>query len=319
MRAHPSTFPTVKYSLLLPALFAFALASCTAPAPSAPPVRPAPGAPPVAEVHAPPPVSSHGMPQIINVSAYDPKERQRSGRSYSEHDVSALRANGAMALIARAGKGGNLDTKCANFLASADRNCLLPGIYYRVQRHVDPVRQADQFVDRAFALARSRDWSTHALLLCGDYDGDLPLSSILKFMDRVEARTGVVPVCYLENSPQLKLQTRAADAATRARLRRAPYWLALYSHESGAGPIFPAPGSPSGLVDQYNLWSHWTLWQYGGVDWERGGSRPKVYSHGRYRFSPYFGDLDRPVERNVFRGSPAELYAFWQRHGLKLP
>jgi hypothetical protein len=34
------------------------------------------------------------MPQIINVSAYDPKEKQRSGVSYSERDVSALRVDG---------------------------------------------------------------------------------------------------------------------------------------------------------------------------------------------------------------------------------
>jgi len=35
------------------------------------------------------------MPQIINVSAYDPKERQRTGVGFSHNDVSALRANGA--------------------------------------------------------------------------------------------------------------------------------------------------------------------------------------------------------------------------------
>ena len=188
------------------------------------------------------------LPQIVNVSSYDPKEKQRAGRSYSEHDVSALRDNGASGLIARAGKGGNLDTKCSAFLAAADRVGLWPGVYYRVQRHVDPVQQADQFVNRVAALSRSRDWNAPSLLLCGDYDGDLHLSSILAFMDRVEARTGVIPVAYLENSPQLKLQTRSADRATRARLARAPYWLALYSHESGAGAIFPAPGSPEGLT-----------------------------------------------------------------------
>ena len=259
-----------------------------------------------------------GPPHIINVSAYDPKERQRDGRSYSEHDVSALRANGASALIARAGKGGNLDTKCAAFLTSADRAGLLPGVYYRVQRHVDPVTQADQFVNRAVALARSRRWQVPSLLLCGDYDGDLTLSAILRFMDRVEQRTGVVPVAYLENSQQLKLQTRAADRATRARLLRAPYWLALYSHESGAGPVFPAPGSPDGLLDQYRLWSRWTMWQYGGVDWERGRSRPKVYSHGRWRFPAYFGNMDRPLERSVFNGSLAALGSFWAQHGLRL-
>jgi GH25 family lysozyme M1 (1,4-beta-N-acetylmuramidase) len=258
------------------------------------------------------------LPQIVNVSSYDPKEKQRAGRSYSEHDVSALRDNGASGLIARAGKGGNLDTKCSAFLAAADRVGLWPGVYYRVQRHVDPVQQADQFVNRVAALSRSRDWNAPSLLLCGDYDGDLLLSAILAFMDRVEARTGVIPVAYLENSPQLKLQTRSADRSTRARLARAPYWLALYSHESGAGPIFPAPGSPEGLLGQYRLWNQWAMWQYGGVDWERGGSRPKVYQHGRWKFAPWFGNLDRPVERNVFNGSAAQMGVFWRRHGLKL-
>ena len=276
-----------------------------------------PGAP---DTQAPPASApySGGMPQIINVSSYDPKERQRSGRSYSQNDVTALRDNGARALIARAGKGGNLDDKCASFIASADRAGMLPGLYYRVQKHVSAVRQADQFVDRAQALARSRSWNAPSLLLCGDYDGDLSLSAILQFMDRVESRTGTVPVTYLENSQQLKLQTRSADARTKARLRRAPYWLALYSHTSGAGPVFPAPGSPENLARQYDLWSGWTMWQYGGVDWENGGSRPKVYNHGRYRFSPYFGNLDRPTERSVFNGSPAALNAFWIKHGIPL-
>ena len=258
------------------------------------------------------------MPQVINVSAYDPKERQRDGVGFSEHDVSALRANGASGLIARAGKGGNLDEKCASFLASADREGMLPGIYYRVQRHVDAVAQADQFVSRAQSLARGRSWNAPALLLCGDFDGDLPVSSILRFMDRVEARTGVVPVAYLENSTQLKQTLSGADAASKAKLRRMPYWLALYAHDSGAGPVYPAPGNPAGLVDQYDVWSNWTMWQYGGVDWQGGRSRPKVYNHGRYRFSPYFGNLDRPTERNVFHGSQAELAGFWQQHGLRL-
>ncbi|MES2709508.1 MAG: GH25 family lysozyme [Verrucomicrobiota bacterium] len=264
------------------------------------------------------PVMSGRMPEIVNVSAYDPKERQRAGTSFSEHNVSALRASGASGLIARAGKGGNLDTKCANFLASADRAGMLPGVYYRVQRQVDAVVQADQFVNRVQALAKSRPWNAPALLLCGDYDGNLRVSDILRFADRVEARTGVVPVAYLENSQQLKLTLGNADPAAKARLRRMPYWLALYSHESGAGPIFPAPGNPEGLVNQYRVWPSWTMWQYGGVDWEGGRSRPKVYNHGRYRFAPYFGGMDRPVERNVFNGSPAALTAFWQRHGLRL-
>jgi len=258
------------------------------------------------------------MPQIINVSAYDPKEKQRSGVGYSERDVSALRANGASGLIARAGKGGNLDEKCASFLASADRAGMLPGVYYRLQTHMDAVAQADQFVSRAKALARSRSWNAPSLLLCGDFDAKSRLSDIVRFMDRVEARTGVVPVAYLENSTHLKLLLSGADSATKAKLRRMPYWVALYSPTSGAGPQFPAPGSPDGLVNQYRVWSNWTLWQYGGVDWERGRSRPKVYSSGSHRFPLYFGNIDRPLERNVFNGSHAELRTFWRRHGLKL-
>jgi GH25 family lysozyme M1 (1,4-beta-N-acetylmuramidase) len=262
--------------------------------------------------------SSGGFQEIINVSAYDPKEKQRHGPGYSERDVSALRANGAMGLIARAGKGGVLDTKCSAFLASADRVGLLPGVYYRLQNHVSPITQADQFVNRAFSLAKGRSWRAPALLLCADYDANSRLSDIIQFMDRVEARTGVIPVSYLENSPHLKILLGGADAATKAKLRRSPYWLALYAHDSGAGPLFPAPGSPRGLLDQYRVWSDWTLWQYGGVDWAGGRSQPKVYNHGRYRFSSYFGNLDRPIERNVFAGSPEALVNFWQRHGLRL-
>ncbi|HEY1048317.1 MAG TPA: GH25 family lysozyme [Prosthecobacter sp.] len=275
---------------------------------------------PAGAEQAPPPgaLPRTGLPQVINVSAYDPKERQREGRGYSEHDVSALRANGATALIARAGKGGNLDTKCAQFLASADRAGLLPGVYYRLQTHVDAVAQADQLVNRAQALAKSRSWNAPSLLLCGDFDANSRLSDILRFMDRVESRTGVVPVAYLENSTHLKLLLAGADAATKAKLRRMPYWLALYAHDSGAGPQFPAPVHPQGLLDQYRVWPRWSLWQYGGVDWEGGRSRPKVYNHGPWRFSTYFGNLDRPIERNVFNGSTGDLHAFWQRHGLKL-
>jgi GH25 family lysozyme M1 (1,4-beta-N-acetylmuramidase) len=257
------------------------------------------------------PVGRGALPQIINVSAYDPKEKQRAGASFSEHNVSALRANGASALIARAGKGGKLDEKCGNFLAAADRAGMLPGVYYRLQTHVDAVRQADQFVGRAQALARGRSWNAPALLLCADFDAKSRMSDILRFMARVESRTGVVPVAYLENSKHLKALLSNADGATKAKLRRMPYWLALYSPNNGAD-------DPRALLKQYGVWSDWTIWQYGGVDWEGGRSRPKVYNTGAFRFPRYFGNMDRPLERNVFQGSPASLQSFWQRHGLKL-
>jgi GH25 family lysozyme M1 (1,4-beta-N-acetylmuramidase) len=259
--------------------------------------------------------------QIINVSAYDPKERQRDGRSYTENDLSALRANGATALIARIGKGGNLDTKCANFLTAADQAGMLPGVYYRLQNHIDAVVQADQLIDRALALTGSRDWSATSLLLVGDFDAESRMTDIIRFMDRVESRTRIVPVAYLENSGHMKTLLSGADEATKAKLRRMPYWIALYSHDKGSDPKypqFPVPVHPEGLVKQYNVWSDWSIWQYGGVEWTGGRSVPKVYSHGSYRFPTYFGDLDRPVERNIFRGSLTDLRAFWQQHGIPL-
>lgn len=259
-----------------------------------------------------------GMTQIINVSSYDPKERQRSGTSYTEHDVSALRASGASALIARVGKGGVLDEKCASFVRSADRAGMLPGIYYRLQTHVDTIAQADQFVNRAQALARGRSWNAPALLLCADFDANSRLSDITRFLERVESRTGVVPVSYLENSVQLRKTLDGASPATKAKLRRSPYWAALYSHTGDPGGGYPPPVTPEGLTRQYNVWSNWSVWQYGGVNWEHGRSSPKVYSYGRYRFSPYFGKMSCPTERNVFRGSTTQLVDFWKRHGLKL-
>jgi GH25 family lysozyme M1 (1,4-beta-N-acetylmuramidase) len=262
--------------------------------------------------------SPRGLPQIINVSSYDPKERQRSGQGYTVDDVSALKANGATSLIARVAKGTVTDDKCERFLAAADRSGMRVGIYFYFQPWVDAETQADRLVSRARAIAASRDWQSSHLLLCGDYDGKSTASQIARFMQRVEKLTGVVPVAYLENSTALKLSLSQADARTRSVLRQAPYWLALYSHTSGASAAFPAPENPKGLVRQYGVWDNWAIWQYGGVEWERGRSQPKVYHAGSWRFPTYFGNLDRPCERNVFQGSEAELTSLWARHGIPL-
>jgi hypothetical protein len=64
-------------------------------------------------------------PKIVNVSSFDPKEKQRVGVSFSSGNVSSLRSNGALGLIARCGKGLVLDEKCADFLNSAHREGML--------------------------------------------------------------------------------------------------------------------------------------------------------------------------------------------------
>ncbi len=257
--------------------------------------------------------SSRGV-QVVNVSAYDPKEKQRAGRSYSPNDVSALRDNGAMGLIARCGKGGVLDEKCATFLASADQNDMLVGAYYRTIASVDAVAQADQFVNRMTSIGRSRSWKNEKVMMCADFDTNSSLSHMTRFLDQVKERCGVDCVVYLENSERMRVLLNGADEATKNRLRRCPYWAALYSHDGGACKCFPAPVTATGLAKQYDVWNNWSFWQYGGVNWEGGRSSPKVYRG----FSPYFGNLDRPVERNVFSGSHGELNNLWNRHGLTL-
>ena len=255
-----------------------------------------------------------GRTEIVNVSAYDPKETQRSGRGYSEHDVTALRDNGAAGLIARVGKGGVLDEKCAAFLHSSDRAGMMVGVYYRTTRDVSVLSQADQMVSRAQSLANSRDWSQQRLLLCADFDANSTTTEMIQFLDRVKQRTGVDCVIYLENSEHLRVTLHHASAAVKNRLRQCPYWAALYSHDGGACKAFPAPVTATGLTRQYNVWNNWSIWQYGGVIWENRRSSPKVYKG----FSPFFGNLDRPVERNIFRGSREQLNQLWTRHGIPL-
>lgn len=260
------------------------------------------------------PTPSRGITEIVNVSAYDPKEKQRAGRSYSEHDVSALRANGAAGLIARIGKGGVMDEKCATFLHSADRSQMLIGVYYRTLPKLSMISQADQMVNRAQQIARSRTWQQSHLLLCADFDAQSSTSQMIQFLDRVKQRTGVDCVVYLENSEHLRTTLHHASEPIKHRLRRSPFWVALYSHDTGACRHFPAPGTPTGLTRQYHVWRDWSFWQYGGVLWENRRSIPKVYRG----FSPYLGNLDRPVERNIFRGTPEQLRVIWMRHGMPL-
>lgn len=255
-----------------------------------------------------------GRTEIVNVSAYDPKEKQRAGRGYSEHDVTALRDNGAAGLIARAGKGGELDGKCYDFLHASDNAGMLIGVYYRTTQGVSVISQADQFVNRVQSLAQRIDWSQERLLLCADFDADSSTMQMIQFLDRVKQRTGVDCVVYLENSVHLRVTLHNASDSVKNRLRRSPYWAALYSHDGGACKAFPAPGTATGLTHQYNTWRSWSIWQYGGVAWENRRSSPKVYRG----FSPYFGNLDRPVERNIFRGNREELRQFWTRHGIPL-
>jgi GH25 family lysozyme M1 (1,4-beta-N-acetylmuramidase) len=258
-------------------------------------------------------------PAILNVSGWDPKEVQRGGDRYSQHDVSAMRRNGAQALIARSAKGPELDTKFADFLKSADRAGLLLGAYHFVTMTQDPAAQADSFVNRVRSIAASKGISQRNILLVGDFDTKSTPERLVSFIQRIEQRTGVTPVIYLENSDGLRARLQNATPAQKRIIRRAPYWLALYGPGgtertmANAGPL-----TPDSLMEQYGIWDEWAIWQYGGVIWGNGRSNAKHYSTSSWRSPRYFGNMALPMERNVFRGSQGDLQSFWNKHSITL-
>lgn len=255
-----------------------------------------------------------GSPAVLNVSGWDPKERQRGGESYSEHDVSTLKRNGALGLIARSAKGPLLDGKFGDFLHSTDRQGMLLGAYHFVTMDQDPAAQADSFVDRVRATARSRGISSRKILLVGDFDTASTPDRLVKFIQRVEQRTGVTPVTYLENSAKLRANLSAASPAQKSVIRRSPYWIALYGPTGTERSMGGGNLTPDGLMEQYGIWNEWAMWQYGGVIWEGGRSNAKHYNTGAWRSPRYFGNMAHPMERNVFKGDTGDLQSFWDRH-----
>jgi hypothetical protein len=245
-------------------------------------------------------------PKIVNVSSYDPKEKQRSGDSFSATDVSALRRNGALGLIARCGKGTALDDKCADFLSAANRQGMMLGTYYFVLKSASPVWQADRYVDRLREIAAARGLHGQRILLVGDFDTKSSPADLVAFIDRVEQRTGVLPAIYLENSDRLRGALSGATAAQKRRISACPYWLALYAPTAGFR-------TPRHLMKGYGVWNDWAMWQYAGVEWS-GRSVSKHFHHGPWKSPRYFGSMDRPLEHNAFNGSLDDLNRFWAKH-----
>lgn len=251
-------------------------------------------------------IALQDAPKIVNVSSYDPKEKQRSGDSFSATDVSALRRNGAHGLIARCGKGTAPDEKCADFLSSADRQGMMLGTYYFVLKTTSPTWQADQYINRLREIAITRGLVGKRILLVGDFDTKSSPADLVAFIDRVEARTGVLPAIYLENSDRLRNSLANASAAQKHRICQCPYWIALYAPTGSYQ-------TPEHLMEAYDIWDDWAMWQYAGVEWS-GRSVSKHYHHGPWKSPRFFGSMDRPLEHNAFNGSVADLNRFWAKH-----
>ncbi len=263
--------------------------------------------------------ASYDSPHVLNVSHYDPKERQRNGAAYSQHDMRVLKKAGAHGLIARTSKGPLLDEKASDFMAAAAKASMHVGAYHFITAEMPASKQADLFVNRVQKIAKSRGLTGRPILLVADFHNRCSVSSMVTFVSRVQQLTGTRPMIYLENSDTLKKSLREADPKSKAYLASCPYWLALYSHVDDMKSAFSAnrPLTPRVMLDIYSTWNDWTLWQYGGVEWNarRGRSIAKHYSFGGFRSPQYFANIDRPMERNVFNGSVRQLNAFWNKFG----
>jgi GH25 family lysozyme M1 (1,4-beta-N-acetylmuramidase) len=253
-------------------------------------------------------VSYSSAPQVINVSDWDPKEKQKSGRSYSPSDQSSLKANGAQALIARCAKGPYIDRKCADFLVGAERQGMMLGTYYYVLPGESASRQADRYLGRLRSIKSSRGLRTSKVLLVADFDTNCSAALMAGFVSEIHQRTGVHPVVYLENSSVIRNTLRYASPSQKTKLGRCPYWLALYSDKN------TGLETPLKLAHASGIWHDWAMWQYGGVFWQGGRSKIHHYQAGNWKTPAYFGNLDRPIERSGFNGSVSQLHSFWNKH-----
>ena len=146
-------------------------------------------------------------------------------------------------------------------------------------------------------------------MLVGDFDTKSSPEDFVRFIRRIKELTGVVPVIYLENSKLLRDTLSHASLSQKAVIGSCPYWLALYSHSSGFE-------TPKDLMNAYDVWDDWAIWQYAGVEWSR-RSVSKHYHHGPWKSPEYFGSMDRPLEHNAFNGNADALNDFWAKHSWR--
>jgi lysozyme len=176
---------------------------------------------------------------------------------------------------------------------AATRAGLLWGAYHFANAS-DPIRQAEHFLGAVESQWRGPTLNPAGVLLVLDFEknghypgGTMRVDQAVTFVERIRQRTGKYPGLYgSEYRLRQVLYGRGATAAHRRVLSNCWLWIANYHHV----PLNTAP------------WSHWTMWQYTGdgvCDLPR-ASYPKSIAN------------IRNAERNMFRGGPEALAAFWQ-------
>ena len=178
---------------------------------------------------------------------------------------------------------------------AATRAGLLWGAYHFGDA-TDPIRQAEHFLSVVESQWRGPTLHPNGVLLVLDFEknghypgGTMRVDQAVTFVERIRQRTGKYPGLYCsEYRLRQVLFGPKVTAAQRQTLSNCWLWIANYHFQ----PRNTAP------------WSGWTLWQYTGdgvCDLPR-ASYPKGVAN------------IKNAERNMFRGSPSELQAFWQEH-----
>src|SRR5438034_4966222 len=224
---------------------------------------------------------------VVNLSHYD----------MMRPDFSAMKSEGILGVIHEATYPRfERDGRYFERQQAATRAGLLWGAYHYADG-TDPVRQADHFlsvVSSSWSQAGSAARGPGVLLVLdfeknGHYPGGtMRADQAVAFIERIRERTGVYPGIYgSEYYLRQALNSPKVSAAQKKTLTNCWLWIANYSNE----PRATAP------------WNYWALWQYCG------DGRCKL-PRSAY---PISVATVRKAERNIFRGSLADLQDFWQR------
>lgn len=226
---------------------------------------------------------------VVNLSHYD----------QMRPDFVRMREQGIVGIIHEASYPRYVrDEKYAMRQRDAVDAGLLWGAYHFADA-TSPLRQADHFlqvVESSWRQARPESRPNEILLVLdfeknGHYPGGtMRVDQAVEFVERIRQRTGHYPGIYGgENRLRKIFGSSEASPAAKRVLTRCWLWVANYHYE------------PQNVLP----WGNWRMWQYTGdgiCDLPR-STHPRSIAN------------IRNAERNMFRGSPSELRAFWQEHG----
>ena len=195
----------------------------------------------------------------------------------SSIDWAAVKAGGKVKFaITRASHGVNtVDSRFDYNFKAIRAQGLLRGVYQYFEPGQDPIAQADLMLSMINNAGGLQPGDLPPVLDLETTSGKSPAvvqSQALKWLQRVEAKTGRKPMVYTA--------AYFSQSNIGAALKAYPLWIANYKYTTtGACPLMPDSG-----------WSRWRIWQYSDK-----GSVPGISGN---------------VDMNVFDGSLADLKAF---------